>query len=103
MILILSGSDGGREIATVLSDAGNSVIVSVPTVLDAAKHATQMAIAGEMDFERLVEFIKKHNISGIVDAKRAFSFDLSSDARRAANACSIPYVKYVRQPQIFTF
>ncbi|MCL2838722.1 MAG: precorrin-6A/cobalt-precorrin-6A reductase [Oscillospiraceae bacterium] len=100
MILILSGSDEGREIATMLSDAGNSVIVSVPTVLDAAKHTTQMAVAGEMDFERLSEFIEKYNISGIVDAKRAFSFDLSSDAKRAANAYSIPYIKYVKRPLV---
>jgi len=102
MILVLSGTEDGREVVAKLGEAGHSVTVSVPTVLDAARHATQSAIAGEMDFDRLVEFVQSHDIDGIVDAKGAFSFDLSSDAKRAASICDVRYIKYAKRQQLLS-
>jgi len=100
MILILSGTDEGREVAAMLHDEGIAAVSSVPTVLDAARYATDAAIAGEINFDRIIELIRKHNINGIVDAKLAFDSDVSSDARRAAKVCKIPYVKYSKRPNL---
>jgi len=100
MILVLSGTEDGREVVAALTAAGHTVAVSVPTVLDAARHATEMAIAGEMNFERLVEFVKEHNVNGIVDATNTFTFDESSDALLAAQVCDVQYIKFAKSQQL---
>ena len=97
MILVLSGTDDGREIAAALSEAGYAVVSSVSTVLEAAKYATGAVIAGEMTEERLREIAEKHNITGIIDARSNFC-DKSNSIALAASECDIRYVKYAKRP-----
>lgn len=98
MILVLSGTKDGREIAERLKLKGIEVIASTVTDYGASLFSDGIKVhKGPLDELNLIEFIYKNNIDIIIDATHPFSKDVSVNAINACNKTGIRYIRYERK------
>lgn len=98
MILVLSGTKDGREIAKNLNNTGFDIIVS--TVTDYGENLNDNDIKvhrGALNEDGLIEFIKNNNIDTVVDATHPFAINASINAIDACKKTKIRYIRYERQ------
>ncbi|SHI43233.1 precorrin-6A/cobalt-precorrin-6A reductase [Dethiosulfatibacter aminovorans DSM 17477] len=102
MILIFSGIKDGREIASDLAGSGYETILSTLT-----EHGVAMVeemdnletIYGQMDVEKIEEFIGERNVQAVVDATHPYAEIISNNIEKACSNAGTRLFKYIR-PEI---
>ncbi len=98
MILVLAGTQDGREIAAGLREAGYEVIASVVSEYG-RELVTQSGIpaqAAAMDEQQLQQFVVRCGIRLMIDATHPYAVNVSRNARQVAENLHIPCLRYER-------
>ncbi|MBU8907809.1 precorrin-6A reductase [Desertibacillus haloalkaliphilus] len=99
MILVIAGTSDARELAIEIDKQGYQLITSVVTE-NAAKSLTEARLpvrVGRLAAIDMVDFIKEHQITLIVDASHPFAEEASRNAIEAAERSDTPYIRYERK------
>ncbi|AFK87633.1 MULTISPECIES: precorrin-6A reductase [Thermoanaerobacterium] len=102
MILVLSGTKDGKEIAERLKLSGFEVIASTVTDYGASLFDKGIKVfSGVLDEVGMIDFINKNKINIVVDATHPFAKEVSINAINASLRASIKYIRYERQSADF--
>lgn len=98
MILVLAGTQDGREIAAGLREAGHEVIASVVSEYgrELVAQSGVPVQAAAMDEQQLQQFVIQHGIRLIIDATHPYAVNVSRNARQVAAKLHIPCLRYER-------
>ncbi|MBZ4645485.1 MAG: precorrin-6x reductase [Clostridia bacterium] len=99
MILVLAGTQDGREIACQLGLQGYNVTVSVASEYGAAlvqQAENVKVIQGKLQLADMKKFIMTMGISVVVDATHPFAKNVSENAIQACRETFIHYLRYER-------
>jgi precorrin-6A/cobalt-precorrin-6A reductase len=98
VILVLAGTQDGREIAAGLREAGYEVIASVVSEYgrELAAQSGVPAQAAAMDQQELQQFIIQRGIRLMIDATHPYAVNVSRNARQVAENLHIPCLRYER-------
>ena len=98
MILVLAGTQDGREIAAGLREAGYEVIASVVSEYgrELVAQSGVPVQAAAMDEHELQQFVVQHGIRLIIDATHPYAVNVSRNARQVAANLHIPCLRYER-------
>ncbi|MCR4442808.1 MAG: precorrin-6A reductase [Peptococcaceae bacterium] len=101
MILVLSGTADGREIAVTLSKHGFQVLVSAATSYGGMLHRQGSEGAavreGVLTRQEMEELITGAEIKAVVDATHPFAAGVSRAAVEACGRRAVPYLRYERE------
>ncbi|MGE4612306.1 MAG: cobalt-precorrin-6A reductase [Paracoccaceae bacterium] len=98
MILVLGGTHEAHKIAVELQKAGVAFILSLAGVTSApAKRFYKVRTGGFGGVTGLIEYLRKEEISGVIDATHPFAITMSGSAATAAPAAGLPLLQFVRQ------
>ena len=98
MILVLAGTQDGREIAAGLREAGYEVIASVVSeygreLVAQSGVPVQAAAMGEQELQ---QFVVQHGIRLMIDATHPYAVNVSRNARQVSANLHIPCLRYER-------
>lgn len=98
-VLIFGGTTEGRELASALSQAGVSHVVSVAT--DYGKEIENLSgednvIVGRKDADEMAQLIEKDGFSVCVDATHPFAILVSAQIKRACEKTGTEYLRLLR-------
>ena len=98
MILVLAGTQDGREIAAGLREAGYEVLASVVSEYgrELAAQSGVPTQAAAMDEQQLQQFVVQRGIRLIIDATHPYAVNVSRNARQVAANLHIPCLRYER-------
>ena len=98
MILVLAGTQDGREIAAGLREAGYEVIASVVSEYgrELVAQSGVPVQAAAMDEHELQQFVVQHGIRLMIDATHPYAVNVSRNARQVAANLHIPCLRYER-------
>ncbi len=98
MILLLGGTSDTAPLATLLAEAGFSVLVSTATdnALDIGNHPCVERRSGHLDAKGIAELVKERGIRAIVDATHPYATEISAMATALAHQLGLPYISYLR-------
>lgn len=99
MILVLGGTTEARELLDKLIDKGVSAIVSTAYAYAdkfIPQHQLIEHISGRLDAKDLERFIKKRQVSVVVDATHPYAAEISTNAKAACGKAGIGYIRYER-------
>ncbi len=99
MILVIAGTKDGREIAASLLKEGYSLVVSVTSEYGRQRldEALQDCVNdAPLDSAGMLSLIRKKGIRLILDASHPYALAVSQNARSAAEAAEIKYLRYER-------
>lgn len=100
MILILSGTEDGKEIVKRLYKKGYDLLTSVATEYGKSVferlHLGDICIQGRLDAADLVNLIVKKGINLLIDATHPFASNVSLNAIKACNKSGIKYIRFQR-------
>lgn len=95
MIWIIGGTSEARKLVTRLDDIENFVVTSATESSREFIKSDRM-IVGRMDKIDMLNFVKKHNISLIVDLSHPYAKIVSENAKEVSKIKNIRYIRYVR-------
>lgn len=104
MILILSGTKDGREIAYRLRDKGYNLLVSTATDYGKSLYNEEnglSVISNRLDYEAMIKLIKESSIKLVIDATHPYADKVSKNINKACNYTNIPYIRYQRKKSSF--
>ena len=98
MILVLAGTQDGREIAAGLREAGYEVIASVVSEYgrELVAQSGVPVQAAAMDEQELQQFVIQHGIRLMIDTTHPYAVNVSRNARQVAANLHIPCLRYER-------
>lgn len=98
MILVLAGTQDGREIAAGLREAGYEVIASVVSEYgrELVAQSGVPVQAAAMDEQELQQFVVRSGIRLMIDATHPYAVNVSRNARQVAANLHIPCLRYER-------
>jgi len=98
MILVLAGTQDGRELAIKLEKAGFQVMASVVSsyAQDLLKGANVLINARPLDTNELINLLRQNNISLLVDASHPYAVNVSQNAMAACASLGTQYIRYER-------
>jgi precorrin-6A/cobalt-precorrin-6A reductase len=98
LILLLGGTGETAGIATLLAEAGHSVLVSTATDNDlrVGEHPLITRRTGRLDAHGISSIVSEKSVSAIVDATHPFAVAASETAKEAAERMGIPYIVFIR-------
>ena len=98
MILVLAGTQDGREIAAGLREAGYEVIASVVSEYgrELVAQSGVPVQAAAMNEQELQQFVIQHGIRLMIDATHPYAVNVSRNARQVAANLHIPCLRYER-------
>lgn len=98
MILVLAGTRDGREIASLLADAGYKILVSVVSEYGGAliQHPRVKVHVGALDEAGIRDLIQRHGVRYLVDASHPYAAGVSVTAMQAAGGTGVSYLRYER-------
>ena len=100
MILVMSGTEEGREIVKELYDSGRKVLTTVATEYGYEVYEKMglghLCLAGRLDEEALSELLKKKNIFTLIDATHPYATQASLNAIEASKKCGVRYIRFQR-------
>lgn len=99
-LLVLAGTEDGRELADALKRHGHEVLVSTLTAYgaDLALEQGLQARSGAMDAQILSELIEGGAFAALVDATHPYAAKVKEVAKSVCEALSIPYLRWQRSP-----
>ncbi|BBB93289.1 MAG TPA: precorrin-6A reductase [Methylomusa anaerophila] len=99
MILVLAGTQDGRELAAQIAGCGLPVIVSV--VSDYGRSLAELGKmqvnTGQLSAYELAEFIGQRDIKLVIDASHPYAVNASRNAMQASLATGIQYIRFERE------
>ena len=98
MILVLAGTQDGREIAAGLREAGYEVIASVVSEYgrELVAQSGVPVQAAAMNEQELQQFVIQHGIRLMIDATHPYAVNVSRNARQVSANLHIPCLRYER-------
>jgi precorrin-6A/cobalt-precorrin-6A reductase len=105
MILLLAGTSDARALAVQVKKAGHEVTATVVTenaAIELQRAEVKVKI-GRLTKEDMMDFVNEHRVKAIVDASHPFAEEASKNAIGAAAETAIPYIRYERASQAFTY
>lgn len=100
MILVLSGTEDGKEIVKRLHERGDKLITSVATEYGKAiferMQLGEICIHGRLDKVNLIKLIEDEDINILVDATHPYAINVSINAIEACKEKSIKYIRFQR-------
>src|SRR6478736_2149917 len=105
MILLLAGTSDARALAVQVKKAGHEVTATVVTenaAIELQRAEVKVKI-GRLTKEDMTDFVNEHRVKAIVDASHPFAEEASKNAIGAAAETAIPYIRYERASQAFTY
>lgn len=98
MILVLAGTQDGRELAACLATSGYQVMVSV--ISDYGRSLAELpgicVHTGQLTLAGMQEFIVAQRIKAVVDASHPYAANVSANAMAACETSGIDYIRYER-------
>lgn len=97
-LLVLAGTEDGRELASALKQHGYEVVVSTLTAYgaDLAQEQGLLARSGAMDEESLIDFLKVNAIAALVDATHPYAVRVKEMAQKVCAELALPYLRWER-------
>jgi len=97
-LLVLAGTEDGRELADALKKRGHEVLVSTLTAYgaDLAEGQGLKARSGAMDEESLTDLLNEHSFAGLVDATHPYAVRVKEMAKKVCADLSLPYLRWER-------
>lgn len=97
-LLVLAGTEDGRELADALKQRGHEVLVSTLTAYGAglAREQGLQARSGAMDAESLTDLLKANNFAVLVDATHPYAVRVKEMAKKVCANQVIPYLRWER-------
>lgn len=101
MILVIAGTQDGRQIAARLDKDGFPVMASVVTGYGCELAATNVAtvLTAALNAEDMAELIRQRGIKMVIDASHPYAADASRNAMQACTNTGAHYIRYER-PQV---
>ena len=100
MILVLSGTEDGKEIVKRLYDNGYDILTSVATEYGKAIYERlslgNICVQGRLDADGLTRLIEDKQIDLIIDATHPYATNVSLNAIKACNNKNIRYIRFQR-------
>ena len=98
MILVIAGTQDGRELITLLTEAGYKVMASVFSDYgrDLIQSTNVPIHTGPLDSDGLANLIANQNITMVVDGSHPYAVNVSKNAMEACHRANIPYLRYER-------
>ena len=104
MILVMSGTEEGKEIVKRLSDRGEEVVTTVATEYGQEKYEEiglgHLCIQGKLDVEGLSLFIRDNDIVTLIDATHPYATQASLNAIKASEENGIKYIRFQRSASV---
>ena len=104
MILVMSGTEEGREIVKRLNDKGEGVVTTVATEYGHEIYKKiglgHLCIQGRLDVNELSELIHNNNIDTLIDATHPYATQASLNAIKASEDSSIKYIRFQRSASV---
>lgn len=97
-LLVLAGTEDGRELADALRRRGHDILVSTVTSYGAdlaQEHGLQVR-SGAMDAETLADLIEGGGFAAIVDATHPYAVRVKEMAKTVCEKRSLPYLRWQR-------
>lgn len=97
-LLVLAGTEDGRELAEALKRRGHDILVSTLTSYGAylAQDQGLKVCSGAMDAQTLVDLVKDGGFAAIVDATHPYAVRVKEIAKTVCEELSIPYLRWQR-------
>lgn len=97
-LLVLAGTEDGRELADALNQRGHEVLVSTLTAYgaDLAQEQGLPARSGAMDAESLTELLKANSFAAVVDATHPYAVRVKEMAKTVCTELKLPYLRWER-------
>ncbi|MHC4322495.1 MAG: precorrin-6A reductase, partial [Planctomycetota bacterium] len=104
MILVMSGTEEGREIVKRLNDKGEGVVTTVATEYGHEIYKKiglgHLCIQGRLDTKELSELIRNKNIDTLIDATHPYATQASLNAIEASEESGIKYIRFQRTASV---
>lgn len=102
MILVLGGTSDSIEICNLLNQYKLCYVVSVTTSYgeELARKCTDSVLLKKLTIEDMVDYIKEHSITKIIDATHPYAVEVSRNAIKACETLEIEYVRFERESLI---
>ncbi len=104
MILVMSGTEEGKEIVRRINDSGNNVVTTVVTDYGQEIYKKiglgHLCIKGRLDVDGLSAFIREKNIGTLVDATHPYATQASLNAIKASVNNGIKYIRFQRSASV---
>ncbi|MGR3319868.1 MAG: precorrin-6A reductase [Candidatus Anammoxibacter sp.] len=104
MILVLSGTEDGKEIVKKLYDNGYDLLTSVATEYGKAMFERmslgEICIQGRLDADGLMRLIEDKQIDLLIDATHPYATNVSLNAIKACNEKNIRYIRFQRSKTV---
>ena len=104
MILVMSGTEEGREIVERLNDKGEEVVTTVATAYGHEIYKKiglgNLCVQGRLDMNELSELIQNRNIDILIDATHPYATQASLNAIKASEDSGIKYIRFQRSASI---
>lgn len=99
-ILVLAGTEDGRELADALKLRGHEILVSTLTAYGAVLAHEQglQARSGAMDAQILTELMVKESFAVLVDATHPYALRVKETAQAVCSELAVPYLRWERSP-----
>ena len=103
MILFLAGTSDARELAINLQEKGYNILVTVVTesAANSLKEAGLSHHVGRLSENEMLEIMKQHQVTTVVDASHPYAEEASKTAMAAATSFNVPYIRYERPQQSY--
>ena len=95
-LLLLGGTSEAKNIAQACINEGIDLIYSIAGLVRIPKLDCEIHVGGFSESGGLSEFIKRENISAIMDATHPYAKKMSDQAVLSAQQCTIPVWRYLR-------
>jgi precorrin-6A/cobalt-precorrin-6A reductase len=97
-LLVLAGTEDGRELADALKQRGHDILVSTLTAYGADLALAQglQARSGAMDAQRLTDLLKGGAFAALVDATHPYAVQVKEMAKTVCAELALPYLRWQR-------
>lgn len=97
-LLVLAGTEDGRELADALKKRGHEVLVSTLTAYgaDLAQGQGLQARSGAMDEQSLSDLLQANSFAALVDATHPYAVQVKAMAKKVCADLSLPYLRWER-------
>lgn len=104
MILVMSGTEEGREIVERLNDKGENIVTTVATEYGREIYKRMglgdLCIQGRLDAKELSELIRNKNVHTLIDATHPYATQASLNAITASEESGIKYIRFQRSASV---
>jgi len=104
MILVMSGTEEGREIVKELSDKGKELLTTVATEYGYEIYEkmglSHLCLKGRLDASGLAQLIKRNKIRTLVDATHPYAVQASLNAIEACKENDTKYIRFQRNETV---